>query len=201
MKGSMRNTKSMRILLVQPPSQDRETLLRHLQRVGFLTEISWPPAPQLYEVADIVFVAFRAVAEENVRLRWNADNPSAALVALLDFESPAIVSEAIRMKAHAVLGLPVRSFGVVANVFVAQQNYRSQLRLNDQVKRLKSRIDSEKTLSKAKEILMRSKGISEEEAHKALRSQAMHKRVSIVEIARAITNAEDVFAGLERTKK
>lgn len=201
MKNALRNTKSIRVLLVQPPSPDRDTLLRHLQRLGFLTEISWPPAPQLYEMADVVFVAFREVTEVSVKLRWNRDDPPAALVALLDFENPAIVSEAVRLNAHAVLGLPVRSFGVVANIFVAIRNHQAQKSLSEQVKRLKSRVESEKVLSRAKDILMQSRGISEEDAHKVLRSQAMNKRVSIVEIARAVASAEDVFNALESPGK
>ena len=201
MKKALRNTKSIRVLLVQPPSQDRDTLLRHLQRLGFLTEISWPPAPQLYDMADVVFVAFREVTEGGVKLRWNRDTPPAALVALLDFENPAIVSEAVRINAHAVLGLPVRSFGVVANIFVAIRNHQAQKDLADQVKRLKSRVESERILARAKDILMQSRGISEEDAHKALRSQAMNKRVSIVEIAKAVASAEDVFNALESPGK
>ncbi|WP_333814408.1 ANTAR domain-containing response regulator [Tabrizicola sp.] len=197
----MRNTKSIRVLLVQPPSHDRETLRRHLQRVGFLTETSWPPSPPLYDLADVVCVAFRAVAEANVKLRWNRDDPPAALLALLDFENPAIVREAIRLNAHAVLGLPVRSFGVVANIFVAQNNFKLHKNLSSLAQRLKTRVESDKTLNKAKQILMSSRGMSEQEAHKALRTHAMNRRVSMLEIAKAIAGADDVFSALEKLDK
>lgn len=197
----MRNTRSIRILLVQPLGYDRETLQRHLQRVGFLTEVCWPPSPPLYELADVVCVAFRAVAEGNVKLRWNRDDPPAALLALLDFENPAIVREAIRLNAHAVLGLPVRSFGVVANIFVAQNNFKLHKDLSNLAKRLKTRVESDKTLNKAKQILMASHGMSEHEAHKALRTHAMNRRVNMLEIAKAIAGADDVFSALEKLDK
>lgn len=197
MIDSMRNTKSIRILLVQPPGHDRETLLRHLQRVGFLTEASWPPSPQLYELADVVCVAFRAVAEANVKLRWNSDDPPAALLALLDFENPAVVREAIRLNAHAVLGLPVRSFGVVANVFVAQNNFKLHKDLAALAQRLKTRVESDRLLNKAKHILMASRGMTEPEAHEALRTHAMNRRVSMLEIAKAVADADDAFSALE----
>jgi len=196
----MRNTKSIRVLLVQPPGEDRETLLRHLKRVGFLTEVSWPPAPALFEMADVVCVAFRAVAEQNVKLRWNVDSPPAALVALLDFENPAVVSEAIRLRAHAVLGLPVRSFGVVANVFVALGNFKAQQELAEQVKRYRTRIETQKLVARAKEIIRTTHGLTEE-AHKALRTHAMNKRMSIVDVARAITSAEDLASSLSNLSK
>ena len=197
----MRNTKSIRILLAQPPGPDRTTLERQLKRVGFLTEVSWPPAAPLYEFADVVFVAFRAAAEENVKLRWPAENPPAAMVALLDFENPAVVSEAIRLKAHAVVGLPIRSFGVVANVFVALENFKAQQALTEQVKRYKAKIESQMLVVKAKDILRSNYGLTEDEAHKALRTHAMNKRVSIVEIARAIASAEDLASSLLNLKK
>ncbi|WP_395543659.1 ANTAR domain-containing response regulator [Neotabrizicola sp. sgz301269] len=197
----MRNTRSIRILLVQPPGHDRETLQRHLQRVGFLTEASWPPSPPLYELADVVCVAFRSVAEGNVKLRWNRDDPPAALLALLDFENPAIVREAIKLNAHAVLGLPVRSFGVVANIFVAQNNFKLHKDLSNLAKRLKTRVESEKTLNKAKQVLMASHGMTEQDAHKALRTYAMNRRVNMLEIAKVIAGADDVFNALEKLDK
>lgn len=194
MKVNMRNPKTIRILLVQPPSEDRKTLLRLLNRVGFLTEVSWPPSPQVFDFADVVFAAFRAIVEENIRFPWNAENPSAALVALLDFESPAIIHEAVRLNAHAVIGMPIRSFGVVANVFIAQKNFFKQKQLSDEVRRLNARGEAEKLFSKAKDILMRANGISEDEAHALLRTQAMNKRLSMQEIARSIINAEGIIS-------
>lgn len=192
----MRNVKSIRVLLVQPPSQNRDTLHRHLKRVGFLTETNWPPSPALFEMCDVVFIAFRDVTEAGVRLKWNAEAPPAALVALLDYENPAIVKEAVALGAHAVLGLPIRSFGAVANVFVALQNYQRQTQLNESLRRLKARIENERLLSKAKDVLIRTGGMTEEDAYKSLRSQAMNKRVSLAEIARSIINAEGILSDI-----
>lgn len=192
----MRNIKSIRVLLVQPPSQDRDTLRRHLKRVGFLTEVNWPPSPQIFEMSDVVFVAFRAVTEAGARLRWNIDAPPAAMVALLDYENPAVVKEAVRLGAHAVLGLPIRSFGAVANVFIALQNFERQNQLNDTLKRLKARIEGDKMMSRAKDVLIRTGGMTEEEAYKSLRSQAMNKRVSLHEIAKSIVNAEGILTDI-----
>ncbi len=190
----MRNIKSISVLLVQPPSQDRETLHRHLKRLGFLTEVNWPPSPKLFEMSDVVFVAFRSVTESGIQLKWNVETPPAAMVALLDYENPAIMKEAVQLGAHAVLGLPSRSFGAVANVFVALQNFERQRQLNDTLKRLKARIENDKLLFKAKDVLIKNGGMTEEEAHKSLRSQAMNKRVSIHEIARSIVNAEGILS-------
>lgn len=192
----MRNIRSIRVLLVQPPSQDRDTLHRHLRRIGFLTEVNWPPSPPLFEMSDVIFVAFRAVTEADIRLKWNPDAPPAALVALLDYENPAVMKEAVRLNAHAVLGLPIRSFGAVANVFVALQNFERQKQLTTELKRLKARIEGDRLLSRAKDVLMRSGDMTEEEAYRSLRSQAMNKRVSLHEIARSIVNAENIIVDL-----
>lgn len=193
-KGTMPNTKTIRVLLVQPPCEDRETLLRLLKRLGFVTEVSWPPVAGMFEYADVVFIALRPIFEENVKFSWNSEAPPAALVALLDFENPAIVNEAIRMNAHAVLGMPIRSFGVVANAFIALKNHKLQVDLANQNNRLKARIDSQKVIDQAKDILIRTRGISEAQAHEAMRSHAMNKRVSIQEIAKSIVSAEEILS-------
>lgn len=192
----MRNIRSIRVLLVQPPSQDRDTLHRHLKRIGFLTEVNWPPSPAVFEMSDVVFVAVRAVTEADIRLKWNPDAPPAALVALLDYENPAVMKEAVRLGAHAVLGLPVRSFGAVANIFVAMQNFERQKQLNDTLRRLRSRIEGDRLLSRAKAVLMRTGAMTEEEAYRSLRSQAMNKRVGLMDIARAIVNAEGILSDI-----
>ncbi|MBI6629960.1 ANTAR domain-containing protein [Pontibaca sp. S1109L] len=145
-------------------------------------------------MSDVVFVAVRSVAEAGADLKWSIDAPPAAMVALLDYENPAIMEEAIRLGPHAVLGLPIRNFGAVASVFVALQNFKRQKKLNSTIKRLKSRIEGDKLLSKAKDVLLCNSEMTEEDAYKALRTHAMNKRVSIQEIAKSIVNAEGILA-------
>jgi len=193
-KIALPNIGDIRVLLVQPPCEERDALLRILKRVGFLTEVNWPPVAAIFEYADVVFVALRQISEENVKFSWNAEVPPAALVALLDFENPAIVNEAMKLNAHAVVGMPIRSFGVMANTFIALKNHQLQISLSQQSAKLRARIESQKIVDQAKSILMRAKNISEAEAHKTLRSHAMNKRISIEQVAKSVVSAEEILS-------
>jgi len=53
-------------------------------------------------------------------------------------------------------------------------------------------LESRKLVEKAKGILMKEKGISEEEAYAMLRKQSMDKRKSLKEIAEAIILAKEI---------
>jgi AmiR/NasT family two-component response regulator len=48
-------------------------------------------------------------------------------------------------------------------------------------------------VSKAKAILMNTRGLSEDEAYKAIRDQAMSKRVTAEEIADAVIRANELL--------
>jgi len=48
-------------------------------------------------------------------------------------------------------------------------------------------------INKAKSILMNSPGLSEDDAYKVIRDQAMSKRVNAEEIADAVINANDIL--------
>ena len=50
------------------------------------------------------------------------------------------------------------------------------------------------TISQAKAILVRTRAIDDAEAYRIIREQAMSKRVTIEEIARAIINADGVLS-------
>lgn len=49
-------------------------------------------------------------------------------------------------------------------------------------------------ISEAKSIIMRTRSVSDAEAYRILREQAMSKRIAIEEIARSIINANAILA-------
>ncbi len=60
-------------------------------------------------------------------------------------------------------------------------------------RKLRRKITSDQAMSRAKTILMASKGISEGEAYQAIRAQAMAKRLSMEQIASSIINMETLL--------
>ena len=66
-------------------------------------------------------------------------------------------------------------------------------RLISETNVLKGALETQKLINKAKAILMKTGGLSEEEAHKLLVRKSMDKRRSIKEIAEAIILAQEVI--------
>lgn len=189
----VRNLHSVRVLLIQPRDQESENLYRHLTRIGCRVQTCWPPPVIDPSAFDVVCVALRPIVEREIKFVWDAANPPAALVAVIDYENPVIVQAAVGLNAHAVIGLPLRNFGIIANLFIALKNYRSEKDQRGQIEKLNRRLSGMRAVNNAKEILMKNKGISESEAYAMIRDQAMNKRMSIQDVALAIINANEIF--------
>ncbi|MBT4889632.1 MAG: ANTAR domain-containing protein [Rhodospirillales bacterium] len=189
----VRNLKSVRVLLIQPRDEESENLYRHLTRIGCRVQTSWPP-PEINDADfDVVCVALRPIMEREASLVWDSSKPPAALVAVIDYENPVIVQAAVELNAHAVIGLPLRNFGTLANLFIALKNFRNDKDQRDQIEKLKRRLSGMRAVSNAKEILMKNKGVSESKAYSMIRDQAMNKRMSVQDVALAIINANEIF--------
>lgn len=64
-----------------------------------------------------------------------------------------------------------------------------------EIQELRHRLDARKLIERAKGLLMTRRGLTEEEAYRALRTAAMNQRRTIGEIARALLVAESIRAG------
>lgn len=179
--------------MLHPKSQEGEDLWRHLNRIGCSVKTSWPPPKEIPPDADVVFLAVRPIVEREIDFDWNADDPPAVLIAVVDYENPVIVETVLRLKAQAVIGLPLRPFGILANVLLSLTNHKREQRLKTHVKRLSSKLKAKRDIDKAKSILISTHGVSEDKAYEIIREQAMNKRTTIEAIASSIINASDVL--------
>jgi len=189
----VQNLQSVSVLLIQPRDEEGENLYRHLSRIGCRVQTSWPPPLIDALDFDIVCVSLRPILEHEAKLVWDACNPPAALVAVIDYENPVIVQAAIELNAHAVIGLPLRNFGTLANIFIALKNYKNDKEQRNQIEKLKRRLAGVRAVTNAKEILMKNRGLSEKEAYTMIREQAMKKRMSVLDVALAISTADEIF--------
>jgi AmiR/NasT family two-component response regulator len=189
----IRNLRSLRILLLHPKDREAEDLLEHLNRIGCHVQTQWPPPKEVPPGIDVVFLALRQVVEDKIEFQWNADEPPAVLIAIVDYENPIIVEKVLQMKAQAVIGLPLRPFGVLANVLLSVTNHKREKRLLAYNDRLRSKLKAKNDIDKAKAILIQAHEISEARAYEFIREQAMNKRTTIESIASSIINASDLL--------
>jgi len=79
---------------------------------------------------------------------------------------------------------------------LARRIWQDFHRSDRELRKLKDKVKNIQTLSQAKFILMRLHRISEDEAYDIIRSQAMTKRTTTVEIALAIINADGILGNI-----
>ncbi len=191
----IKDLRSLRILLLQPRSSEGDELCQHLERIGCQVQVNWPPPVDWPSDIDVVFVFLRPIVEDDIVLNWNADDPPAVLIAVVDYENPIIVDRLLRLQAQAVIGLPLRTFGILANVLLSVNNHKREKRLRTRLDRMNTKLKAHRDIDKAKSILMVANNMSEQAAYQTLREQAMNKRTTIEAIAMAVINASDLLPG------
>jgi len=137
----------------------------------------------------------RPIVEDDIVLNWNAEDPPAVLIAVVDYENPIIVDKLLRLQAQAVVGLPLRTFGILANVLLSVNNHKREKRLRTRLERMNTKLKAHRDIDKAKSILMVANNMTEQTAYQTLREQAMNKRTTIEAIATAIINTSDLLLG------
>jgi AmiR/NasT family two-component response regulator len=125
---------------------------------------------------------------------WASSAEAPPVVAVVNYENPTIIDAVFRVGAKAVLSAPVRSFGVLSALVLAQQLSIEIRKLNKRVARLEEKVDGVRKIAEAQEILVRQRGISKLDAYRAMRAQAMAKRVSVEEVAATIISADEIFS-------
>jgi len=90
-----------------------------------------------------------------------------------------------------VLVKPITEYQLLNTLNLALVQYKNQKKLESEVAELKDTIESRKLIEKAKGILMRKHGISEELAYNKLRKNSMEKRIPMKKLAEAIILLED----------
>ena len=87
---------------------------------------------------------------------------------------------------------PIRPQQLFTAIEQALANYDRFKKLDQQLEQLKKNLAERKTIERAKAILMSTKNVSEDEAHRLLQQLSMKKRQSITEIAVAVTTAYEL---------
>jgi AmiR/NasT family two-component response regulator len=78
---------------------------------------------------------------------------------------------------------PVSRMGLLFTLEVVLQNRRRYLRLERELSELKRGMENRKLIERAKGILMKHKGISEDEAYRRIQRMSMDSRLAMRDIA------------------
>src|SRR2546430_1596951 len=95
------------------------------------------------------------------------------------------------VSAYIVDGLKKERIKPILDLCVSRFN--AFAKLQDELDRTKSALEDRKVIDRAKGILMKAKGLTEEEAYVLLRSTAMREKKKISEIAQSILTASEML--------
>lgn len=188
----LRQLRSTRVCVFHPHNRDSDSLILQLQRIGCQAHCFWPPLDAPVEGTDLVFVGLYPDTL-NYDYGWCNSDDAPPVVAVVNYENPTIIEAVLRIGAKAVLTAPVRSFGVLSALVLAQQVSADIKRLKKRIVRLEEKVEGVWKIAEAQEILSR-QGLSKPDAYQAIRAQAMAKRVAVEEIAAAIIAADGILS-------
>jgi AmiR/NasT family two-component response regulator len=191
----LKSLRDLFVVVINPPDPDGKLVLEQMSRIGCRAEAAWPPPKILPAGTDVVVAAIahdHHAALKSALKRAGQHRPN--VIALADYENPAMLELILDLDALAVISKPVRPFGILTNLVVARNVALRQKSLLDRMARLELRLAGEKKVAKAKSILMETQAIPEQDAYKIIRAQAMSKRISIEEMADAVIKAHALLS-------
>ncbi len=184
--------RKLKVAVILPDDEDRQTLVNHLDRMGAQVQEFWPVPETPPTFSDLIFLSCQP-DKQNPCKCWDL-RESTPLIAVLTYESPVFIDYALELGAQTVIMTPIRVSGLLPSITVAVQRFRDSRRQSERIKKLELKLKGVTQLAEAKAILMRMYSISEADAYEILRSQAMDKRITVEEISQSIIQANDIFS-------
>lgn len=132
----------------------------------------------------------RDVLEDMHRLHRELPRPVVMFVDRSDSES---IGAAVRagVSAYVVDGLKARSVRPIVEVAIAR--FREFQALRSELETTRTRLEDRKVIERAKGLLMRRRGVGEEEAYRLLRKTAMDRNARIADVARHLIEMAELL--------
>jgi two-component system, response regulator PdtaR len=183
------------VVVIHPDDEDCTALCQQLRRIGCRVSSLWPPPAMLPARADVVFYLEDPAGKH--RHQWLAEPGPAVRIAVIAYENPVVLEAIAAANAHAVVSKPIRTFGILASVFVARTLSRYEEKLLARIARLDDTLKSRRLIERATRVLSARLELSEDAAYSAMRAEAMARQMSISAMAESIINAEGLLAPRE----
>ena len=195
MKGKvlLRTLRETQVLVAHPEDRDGVELVRHLRRIGCQVRSCWPAPEVLPKDIDVVFQLFD-------RSMLPSPAPAGArysMVAVIEYEDPQVLNALIDANVRGVVTKPIRPFGILSTLLTARAGHRYEMRLHLKVAKLEETMRSRREIERSVQILMLTRGVSEEAAYQMIQREAMQRRQSMASIAAAIISAHNIFERMQ----
>lgn len=95
------------------------------------------------------------------------------------------------VSAYIVDGLEPKRIKSIVNIAIAR--FKSQMALKEELKKTKTQLEERKLIDRAKAILIKSQGFTEDAAYHTLRKLAMDRNISLGEMAKNVISMASLF--------
>lgn len=193
----LRSIRSLRAMVIHPPDTHGQELVAQLSRIGCRTETLWPPPSSVADYVDLLFIEVRETIPDCVnRMLQEMGENRPTIIGLAGYENPSVLKSVLDLRVEAVITKPLRPYGVLTSLVMGRRIWDERRRLHAKIDKLSAKVRSTQKLTRAKVILMNLHQITEDEAYRRIRSQAMAKRATTIDIAQAIINAADILGNM-----
>ena len=190
----LRDLRGLRVQVIHPPDDEGVELVEHLRRIGCTVEAQWPIPETFAPTADIVLLTIDYESRDALlKLFRNHQEQNPTLLAVVGYESPSTLQLVLESGAMAIIERPIRPFGLLTNLMIARSLWTDRRETTKRLRKVERKLSGLQKIQKAKSILMEKQGLTEEGAYKALRQQAMGKRITVEDMALAIINANELL--------
>ncbi|PZX10583.1 AmiR/NasT family two-component response regulator [Palleronia aestuarii] len=194
----LKNFRNWTALIVQDDTPGRDSLARTLVNLGLVVRFALPRVTEAGEFTG-VDIAFIDLDEAEGAVFDAAAAAGIPMIALVGSETPSRLGKAVRARITSHIQKPVRSSGVFTALFLAANENMRRAEITKEEATLKRRLAGRRTLVRAILTLMTRWGIDDQEAYGRLRRDAMEKRLTIEDVARAVLEpAEDEADPIDR---
>ena len=192
---------AIRILVIDDNRIRASIIEEGLREAGYSrVSVIAEPRPMVRDIVeadpDVVFIDLENPNRDVLEHMFNVSRAISRPIAMFVDRSDRDMIEAAvdaGVSAYIVDGLKKERLKPILETAISRFNAFSRMR--EELDRTRRALEERKVIDRAKGILMRQRGISEDEAHALLRRTAMNENRRIADIAQSVITAADLLSG------
>ena len=186
----LQELRELNVLIVHPNDRQGNELCKHIERIGCKVTMAWPFPKYLTSHIDVIFIAMlqdHPLFEKPQLLNNGQVRPT--VIAIVDYENPTILQTAYEVGVHAIISMPFKPFGLLANLVVSRMHWHHENSFHNRIDKLENKLRNIHCVEQAIAILERNNEIDRQKAYEFIRKQAMDRRMSTEDFAQEIIRA------------
>lgn len=191
---------NLRILVVESNSDRVRDIVDALRTAGWsdvkaLAQISQLDRTVREFAPDIVLIDLANPDRDTLEhISYATETTKRAVALFVDQTDETLTQAALNagVSAYVVDGLKMERIKPVLQTAIAR--FKMMRQMHSELSAAKQALEDRKTIDRAKGILMRQRGIGEDEAYKLLRKTAMSQNRKVIDVAQALVTAADLLS-------